>query len=246
MVTRFASATKERDTLLLDGVSPMKWGRAAVVAAWLGCIGIAACTGLAGIGGFEVDPCFDGGCEKAEAGMVDQTVPEDDAGEDASFDAGTDACACPTGTSRLPSGFCAIPTGEARKFITCEAPLIVPDDCTTGVTLQVCDEDLPGIKYPDSICDGGQDYTLPSVFIQLGTSHTSKWISEIQGSFGLGAAVNCAQVSPQCIISPLATKGVTNTGANNKVEFAIAKHPDAGCEVITFKTQPYTPPDSGM
>ena len=244
MVTRFASATKERDTLPRMGSPPSKWGRAVFAAAFLGCVGIAACTGLAGIGGFEVDPCFDGGCG-GEGGAVDQFVPEGDGGEEASFDGGTDACACPTGTSRLPSGFCAIPTGGARQFITCEAPLVIPDDCTTGVTLQVCDEDLPGIKYPDSVCDGGQDYTLPSVFIQLGTSHTGKWISEIQGSFGLGAAVNCAQVSPQCIISPLAAKGITNTGAANKVEFAIAKKPDAGCEVITFKTQPYTPPDSG-
>ena len=206
------------------------------------CAGIAACAAVAGIGGFEVDPCFDGGCG-ADA-TPDTENPDGDTldGGDGGLDAQLDACACPEGTTRLPTGICALPTGAERRFITCESPIKLPDDCPTGVSIQVCDEDIDGsILYPNNICDGGMDYRLPSVYVQLGTSHTNKWISEIKGSFGLGAVQNCAQVSPQCLISPLAAKGVTNTGAGNKVEFALAKTPDSGCNVLTFITQPLEP-----
>jgi hypothetical protein len=242
-----AVVAKERDTgsMSPSGVrSRVPWGL--LVCAML--VPAAACTAVAGVGGFEVDPCFDG-CDGGSAGGEggsETSVPPDGSldspvGPDA--DAATDspveaaACACPSGTQPI-NGACAV-TAAGAPSVHCTTPLQLPDNCAIKAVLHVCDGD-PAFTSAGTMCVADASATRPSGFVRLGTTASGKWNVKIVAAYSASRPNGiCTQGGAPCLAGGTASSNFTTTTTPNNDVIAIGKRDDvSGCQDIEIDVTP--------
>ena len=244
-----AVIAKERDTgsMSQSGVrSRVPWGLLVCVVL----VPAAACTAVAGIGGFEVDPCFDG-CDGGEGGGGEgggeTSVPPDGSsdsplGPDA--DAGTDspveaaACACPSDTQPI-NGACVV-TEAGAPSVHCTTPLQLPDNCAIKAVVHVCDSDPP-FTSAGTMCVADASATRPTGFVRLGTTASGKWSVKIVAAYSASrpTSVACTQGGPPCLAGGTASSNFTTTNSPNNDVIAIGKRDDVvGCQDIEIDVTP--------
>lgn len=208
---------------------------------------IAACTAVAGIGGFEVDPCFDGCDGGGEGGGgeggSETSVPPDGSldspvGSDADASTDSPACACPSGTQTI-NGACVV-TDAGAPSVHCLTPLQLPDNCAIKAVLHVCDGD-PTFTSAGSMCVADASATRPTGFVRLGTTASGKWSVKIVAAYSVSRPMpSCSQGGPPCLAGGTASSNFTTTGTsmNNEV-IAVGKRDDVtGCQDIEIDVTP--------
>jgi len=207
---------------------------------------IAACTAVAGVGSFEVDPCFDGcgeggGGEGGETSVPPDGSPDSPVGADA--DAATDspveaaACVCPSGTQPI-NGACVV-TAAGAPSVQCTTPLQLPDDCAIKAVLHVCDGD-PAFTVSEPTCIGAGGATRPSGFLRLGKTPSGKWNVNINAAYSASRpAASCASGGMPCLANGTASSHFNSTASPNNDLIAIGKRAEVtGCQDIEVDVAP--------
>lgn len=223
-------------------VMPALGRRLALAVALVALPAAAACTGIAGISGYEVDPCFDG----CEAGP-DGTAPPPEAGADApdgspsptegGADAGVDAppCSCPAGTTDM-NGSCVVPRPLPNS--SCNSPLQVPAGCRITFIVNICDTD-PTFDY-EPVCQGDAGIQArPSAFFQLGVSPTGKTKGTFRGVYNVARPnALCTSGGQTCAGGGTITSNFTNNGMPDRDRVVVGKLEGAGCQDATLVFEP--------
>lgn len=235
---QLAVDAKERDTALMGqgGVrSRLPWGL--FVCAVL--VPTGACTAVAGIGSFEVDPCFDGcdGGALADA-AGDETSARPDAPPDAPLDSPVEAgpCDCPTGTQPI-NGACAV-MGASPPSVNCATPVELPN-CAMKLVLHVCDTDPP-FTIAESTCIGDGGATRPTGFLRLGSAAGGTWNVVINAAYSASRPnVTCSQGSGPCRADGTASSRFTTPNLPNGDVLAIGKRSEVSpCQDILIEVTP--------
>ena len=203
---------------------------------------IAACTGIAGISGYEVDPCFDG-CDAAPETGADapvdtgsETSAPPDGGSDASIDA--PPCACPAGTTEI-GGVCAVTRPLPNS--DCNSAIQVPSGCKITLVVNICDGDQTFDYEPPCQGDAGIA-SRPSAFFQLGKSPTGKTKGVFKGPYVVARPnLLCNSGAQTCAGGGTATSNFTNVGMPDDDRVVVGKRSDPGCQDTTLTFEPAPP-----
>lgn len=210
---------------------------------------LASCASIAGIGGFEVDPCFDG----CEGGTPDATgdggpldAPSDSVTPDGTTPDGTtpDAatCACPDGTTSM-NGACVATGKDPSPYSTCAAALKLPDDCNIKVIITVCDSD-PALPFTGACAGDAGLASRPSLFVQLGGSSTGKVRASFTGSYNVARpSGSCSSGDAPCAAgnpTGVTTFTINSLPAKDLVVFG-KRTSGSPCDEITIDTGPAAP-----
>lgn len=242
-----AAAAKERDTGTMSpsGVrSRVPWGF--LVCAVL--VPASACTAVAGIGGFEVDPCFDGcdgGGGSGEGGMDapgNETTTNPDATPDANPDGANEAgaCDCPSGTHPV-NGACVVTVvaDASPPSVNCTTPLQLPDGCTMKAILHVCNGDPP-FTVSQSSCIGDGGATRATGFLRLGNADAGTWKVTIKAAYSASRPNgSCTSGTAPCLADGTSVSNFTTTNSPNGDEIAVGKRDDlTPCQDIEIDVVP--------
>lgn len=209
---------------------------------------LAACASIAGIGGFEVDPCFDG-CEGGTTdGAIDGPLdaPTDKVTPDGTTPDGTTpdaaSCACPDGTTSMNNA-CVATGKDPSPYSTCAAALKLPDDCNIKVVVTLCDSD-PAIPFT-GVCAGDAGIaSRPSLFVQLGGSSTGKVRASFTGSYNVARpSGSCSSGDAPCAAgnpTGVTTFTINSLPAKDLIVFG-KRTSGSPCDEITIDTGPAAP-----
>ena len=236
-----AVAAKGRDTVIMSqgGVrSRVPWG----LLVWAVLVPTASCTAVAGIGSFEVDPCFDGcdgGGNFPDAPGNETTVRPDGAAEattDSSVVTDGGPCDCPAGTEPI-NGACVV-TAASPPSVHCTTPLQLPN-CAMKAVVHVCNTDPPfTISATTCIGDGGA--TRPTGFVRLGTAPGGTWKVTVSAAYSSSRPNgSCTAGDTPCRADGTASSNFTIGNLPNGDVIAVGKRDDvAPCQDITVTVTP--------